>query len=259
VRGAVTVADRLHDAWLTRTPCPPVRDELPDVDAAYAVQVANIHRRGGRIIGRKIGLTSPAVQRQFGVFQPDFGTLLDDMLYPDTAPIPLYRLLQPRVEAEVAFVLGRDIDVERPSPLDVIAATDYLLPAIEVVDSRIAGWDIRILDTIADNASSGVVVVGDTRVRLRDVDMRLAGMVLEHRGEPVSVGATAACLGSPLRALGWLAGELARRGQPLRAGHLVLSGALGPMVAVHGPGVFEARIDGLGSVRAVFAEGDSRA
>jgi 2-keto-4-pentenoate hydratase len=137
----------------------------------------------------------------------------------------------------------------------VLAAVDYLLPAIEVVDSRIAGWDIQIVDTVADNASSGAVVVGTAPARLSDVDMRLAGMVLEHRGEPVSVGATAACLGSPLRALGWLAGELARRGEPLRAGDLVLSGALGPMVAVTGPGVYEARIDGLGSVRAVFEEG----
>ncbi|HEY1485467.1 MAG TPA: fumarylacetoacetate hydrolase family protein [Micromonosporaceae bacterium] len=251
----MTAAARLREAYATRTPCAPVRGEVADLDAAYRVQVENIEHSGARIVGRKIGLTSPAVQRQFGVFQPDFGTLLDTMIYTDTEPIALGRLLQPRVEAEIAFVLARDIDAAAPTALDVLAAVDCLLPAIEVVDSRIAGWDIRIVDTVADNASSGAVVVGTAPVRLSDVDMRLAGMVLEHRGEPVSVGAAAACLGSPLRALGWLASELARRGEPLRSGDLVLSGALGPMVSVTGPSVYEARIDGLGSVRAVFEEG----
>lgn len=254
-------AQRLRDAVRTRRPSTPVRTLLPegDVDAAYAVQAENVSRavaEGGRVAGHKIGLTSAAVQRQLGVEQPDFGVLMADMVYGDDQLVPLDRLLQPRVEAEIAFVLGADLTMSCPTVVDVVRATDHVLPAIEVVDSRIANWDISIVDTIADNASSGVLALGSAPRRLSDVDMRLAGMVIEHRGEPVSVGAAAACLGSPLGAVVWLARELARRGSPLRAGQVVLSGALGPMVPVSAAGSFEARIEGLGSVRATFVGGE---
>ncbi|WP_089158281.1 2-keto-4-pentenoate hydratase [Micromonospora sp. NBS 11-29] len=241
-------------------PCPPLRGRLlpdGDVEAAYRVQQVHTRQRldeGRRRIGAKIGLTSRAVQESFGVFQPDFGMLFDDMAVDDGAEVPIGRLLQPRVEAEIAFVLGADLPDERVTPVDLLRAVDHVLPAIEIVDSRIAGWDISIVDTVADNASSGLFVLGTAPRRLADVDLRLCGMVLKHAGEPVSVGAGAACLGNPLHALRWLAGTLARAGAPLTAGDVVLSGALGPMVPVTPGAAYEARISGLGSVRTCFSK-----
>ncbi|TDC36926.1 2-keto-4-pentenoate hydratase [Micromonospora sp. 15K316] len=241
-------------------PCLPLRGRLlPEGDIESAYQVQQVHTRqrlgaGRRRVGAKIGLTSRAVQEGFGVFQPDFGVLFDDMAVPDGVEVPIGRLLQPRVEAEVAFVLGADLPDERVTTADLIGAVDHLLPAIEIVDSRIAGWDISIVDTVADNASSGLFVLGTSPRRLSDVDLRLCGMVLESAGEPVSVGAGAACLGNPLHALEWLSRTLARSGDPLRAGDVVLSGALGPMVPVTPGAAYEARISGLGSVRTCFSK-----
>lgn len=243
-------------------PCPPLRGRLlpeGDVTSAYVVQQLQVRQwlqRGHRRVGAKIGLTSRAVQESFGVYQPDFGVLLDSMAVPDGAEVGLDRLLQPRVEAEVAFVLGADLPDERVTTADLTRAVDHVLPAIEIVDSRVAGWDISIVDTVADNASSGLFVLGTTPRRLTDVDLRLCGMVLEHAGEPVSVGAGAACLGNPLHALEWLARTMARSGDPLRAGDVVLSGALGPMVPVTPGAAYEARISGLGSVRTCFSSSE---
>ena len=210
-------------------------------------------------MGCKIGLTSVAVQRQLGVDQPDYGMLFDDMSYGDGEIIPSKILTQPRIEAEVAFVLGRDLALSNPGHVDLVNAIAYALPAVEIVGSRISNWDIRIADTIADNASSSAFVLGTRPCKLADLDLRLCGMVLERRGEPVSVGAGAACLGNPLNAVTWLARKMALLGKPLRAGDLVLSGALGPMVPVRPGDVFEARINGLGSVQAVFAADDAEA
>ena len=255
-------ARRLATAAETGVPCAPVRDLIGDhdQDRAYAVQAVLADRRlagGERIVGRKIGLTSRAVQAQLGVGSPDFGTLFGSMAYADREPIPLSRFLQPRVEAEVAFVLGHDLDRPEPTVADVIRATDHVLAAIEVVDSRIAEWDITIADTIADNASSGAFVLGTAPRRLADIDLVGAGMVMEQRGDVVSTGAGVACLGSPVAAVVWLARALGRQGQPLRAGDVVLSGALGPVVPVTGPGVFRARISGLGELTAVFEDGST--
>jgi 2-keto-4-pentenoate hydratase len=194
------------------------------------------------------------VQKQLGVDQPDYGMLFDDMAVPDGWEISRKQLIQPKVEAEVAFVLERNLDHERLTIADVLRAVAFALPAIEVVDSRIADWKIGILDTIADNASSGLYVLGATPKKLKDLDLRSAGMVMESAGEPVSVGAGAACLGDPLSAMLWLAKTMARVGRPLQAGDTVLSGALGPMAPVKWGDVFEARISGLGSVRAAFAK-----
>ncbi|WP_223623245.1 2-keto-4-pentenoate hydratase [Microbacterium sp. EST19A] len=254
---AVRAADeRLRQAAEAGAPCAPVRDLLgeTDQDAAYAVQSLGIARRvaeGRRIVGRKIGLTSPAVQAQFGVYSPDYGVLLDDMVVADREPLDIGRFLQPRVEAEVAFVLGRDLDSPTTHVADVLRATEFVLPAIEIVDSRVAGWDIRITDTIADNASSGAVVLGTTPRRLEGLDLTELGMTLDRDGEPVSTGSGAACLGSPVTAVAWLARAVAAHGRPLRAGEVILSGALGPMVAASA-GVYRARLEGLGEVRVDF-------
>ena len=251
-------ADRLHQAAATGKPCPPVRDLIGehDIDAAYAVQEALTATRAAttRIVGRKIGLTSDSVRSQFGVFRPDFGTLFADMGYATGEPVPLSRLLQPRVEAEIAFVLKNDLDLPDASVTDVIRATDFVVAAIEIVDSRVENWDIRITDTVADNASSGLYTLGCTPFSLYGLDLAQVGMVLEHEGEPVSVGSGAACMANPIVAVAWLAREVARRGAPLRAGEVVLSGALGPMIPVKAPGVFTARLDGLGEVQAVFTD-----
>ncbi len=250
-------AARIREAYATGSPCAPVRELLPanDLAAAYAVQNANTERwlgEGRRLVGRKIGLTAKAVQRQLGVDQPDYGMLYADMSVGDGEEIAHARVLQPKVEAEVAFVLERDLALEQPTVADVIRAVAYALPAIEVVGSRIANWDIRIVDTIADNASSGLIVLGGPPRKLDGLDLRACGMVMARRGEPVSVGAGAACLGNPLVAAAWLAAKMVETGRPLAAGDIVMSGALGPMVAVAPGDVVEARISGLGSARAVF-------
>jgi 2-keto-4-pentenoate hydratase len=250
-----TAADRLTAAYSTVTPCDPVRDLISTPEAAYEVQALLTERSAAasrRLTGRKIGLTSTAVQRQLGVDQPDSGVLFADMAVPDGGIIPWGDLLQPRVEAEVALVLEHDLDHERHTVADLIRATAFALPAIEVVDSRIRDWDITLVDTIADNASCGRYVLGNRPMLLRDVDLRGCGMVLERRGDQLSTGTGAACLGHPLNAALWLADTLARLGCPLSAGDTVLTGALGPM-ATPAPGdVIEARIEGLGDVRVEF-------
>ena len=252
-------AAAIRKAWDTGTACPPVRDSLPanDVNAAYAVQKINTDKwvaEGRRLSGRKIGLTAKAVQKQLGVDQPDYGMLFADMCYVDGEEMPASRLMQPRVEAEVALVLERDLTASQLTLPDIIHATAYALPAIEVVGSRIAKWDIKIVDTIADNASSGLFVLGTRPVKLDAVDLRLCGMVMENKGDQVSVGAGVACLGNPLTAALWLARKMVEVGHPLRAGDVIMTGALGPMAPVVPGDVLEARISGLGSVRAAFAK-----
>ena len=263
----VKAADLLADAARTGAACPPVRDLFDDggdLENAYAVQQVNVRRgldAGRRIVGRKIGLTSVAVQRQLGVDRPDFGALFADMAVPDGGEVPAGRLLQPKVEAEVALVLGGDLPHRECTVVDLLRAVDFALPALEIVDSRVRGWDISLVDTVADNASCGLYVLGATPVPLTAVDLRAVTMTMTRGGETVSEGTGADCLGSPLNAAVWLASALAERGDPLRAGDLVLTGALGPMTPAAPGDVFEARISDLGSVRVGFAaetEGDVR-
>jgi len=230
---AQEAAERLARAAASGVPCAPVRDLIgsTDVAAAYATQLLVNRARvrdGARVVGRKIGLTSPAVQQQLGVDTPDFGVLLDDMDMTGR-DVPVGRLMQPKAEAELAFVLGEDLSV---------ASTHV---ALEIVDSRIAGWDITYADTVADNASSGLFVLGDPV----DVEPRLAEMTLRLNGEVVSTGTGEACLGDPLNALRWLAETADAYGDPLRPGQVVLSGALGPMVAVAAGDVAETTISGV--------------
>lgn len=258
-----TIADALWQAQQQRPfkAVPPVREAIGALGAdtlanAYRVQQINTQRQveaGARLVGRKIGLTSRAVQTQLGVDQPDFGMLFDHMAYSDGEEIPFAITQQAKVEAEIALVLEHDLPHERHTVADLLRATAFALPAIEVVGSRIADWDIRLADTVADNASSGLFVLGSMPVRLDAFDIVGCGMVMERRGDQVSVGAGAACLGNPLNAAIWLADTLARVGAPLRAGDIVLTGALGPMVAVRPGDVFAAHIEGLGVVRALFS------
>jgi 2-keto-4-pentenoate hydratase len=257
--GVEDAAARLLTALRTRTPCPPVRDVLPDggAETAYAVQTLLTHyalQSGRRIVGRKIGLTSPAVQQQLGVDQPDFGVLFDDMHVAQDTPVDSARLLQPRIEAEIAFVLSADLDGPDLDAALVRAATAHVVPALEIVDSRIAGWDITFADTVADNASSGLFVLGDTETPLSGLDLRAAEMSLvDDSGEVVSSGTGAACLGDPVEAVLWLARTCCRLGSPLRAGEVVLSGALGPMVPVTRGASYRATVGQLGTVTARFS------
>ncbi|WP_329556982.1 2-keto-4-pentenoate hydratase [Streptomyces sp. NBC_00696] len=255
----VKAADLLAEATRTGVACPPVRDllDVADLATAYAVQQLNVRRgvaAGRRVVGRKIGLTSPAVQRQLGVDQPDFGALFADMAVPDGGEVPAGRLLQPKVEAEVALVLGRDLPERECTVVDVLRAVDFALPALEIVDSRVRNWEISLVDTVADNASCGLYVLGATPVPLTAVDLRAVTMTMTRGGETVSEGTGADCLGSPLTAAVWLASALAERGDPLRAGDLVLTGALGPMTPAAPGDAFEALISDLGSVRVRFAK-----
>lgn len=252
-----SAAARLREAEASLVPCAPIRDLLGETDiaAAYEVQRVNLEERfaAGRIrIGRKIGLTSKAVQSQLGVDQPDSGSLLDDM---DAVGgvVPAGRLLQPRVEAEIAFWLSQDIPPDVTTIEDVAGAIGTAVAAIEIVDSRISNWDISIVDTVADNASSGMFAVSDARLPLADIDLLSAQMAMTRNGAVVSTGAGAACLGHPLNAVVWLARAAAGLGEPLRAGELVLSGALGPLVPVAPGDDVRAVITGLGAVEVQFS------
>jgi 2-keto-4-pentenoate hydratase len=230
-----------------------------DIASAYAVQGLNVARRigtGARPVGRKIGMTSAAVQKQLGYYQPNYGTLFADREATNGERIPGDRLLQPQAEAEIAFVLRQDLNSEELTVAHVMRAVEYAVCAIEIIDSRIAGWDIRATDSIADNASCGMYVLGSKPRRINEVDLTLCGMVSRLNGQISSVGVGGASLGNPLLALLWLARAVAAIGQPLKEADIVLSGALGPIVPLSGGDLFETEIDGFGSVRVALARGD---
>jgi 2-keto-4-pentenoate hydratase len=244
-------AARLRGAYVNG-PVPPLRDVLEPADpAAYEIQAINTkfwQAQGRRIVGRKIGLTSKAVQTQLGVDQPDYGVLFDDMAVASGGYLEPGTLLQPKAEAEIALVLERDLNKVDATPEDVAAAVAYAVVAIEIVDSRIADWKITFADTVADNGSSAFFVLGSDKKKLAGLDLYTCGMALEVNGALVSLGAGAACLGHPLIAAAWLARTFAGLGEGLKAGEIVLTGALGPMVSVR-PGDFvEAKVGGLGTV-----------
>ena len=246
-------AEALAQARASRHPIPPVSAShgISGLDAAYAVAELNTRVRlesGRRIVGLKVGLTSRAVQQQLGVDQPDFGILFDDMEFLNGQEVPMARLLQPKVEAEVAFVVGRDIVGAAPTYSEFLGCLSHALPAIEIVDSAIADWKISLVDTVADNASSGLYVLGDQPVQLGALSLGEIGMQMTKNGQPVSIGTGAACLGHPLRAAYWLARTMAGRGQGLRQGQVILSGALGPMVPVAAGDLVQANIGALGEV-----------
>jgi 2-keto-4-pentenoate hydratase len=257
-QAVVDAARRLLAAQEQGAPAAPVRDLIgsTDIDRAYRVQQEIIAARvaaGAQVVGRKIGLTSEAVQRQVGVDRPDFGVLLDTMRYADGETIPAATLLQPRAEVELAFVLASDIE-RALEPDELRGAVAYATAAIEVVDSRVRDWDITITDTVADNASTGVFVLGAEQVPLSAFEPREVTMTLRDAdGRELSSGSGAACLGDPLAALAWLAGTALEYGAPLRAGDVILSGALGPLAPVAAGDEITATISSLGTVTARFA------
>ena len=252
-----SAAALLKAASTNRIPVAPLRDRLlhSNQDGAYAIQELNTLAglaEGRRLVGRKIGLTSLAVQAQLGVDQPDFGMLFADMAVGDGELVTLGRLIQPKVEAEIALIIGRDLTHERHTYADLIRAIDYCVPAIEIVDSRIENWNIRFVDTVADNASSGLYVLGGRPIRLGEFDITNCMMEMRRGTDIVSSGSGRACLGSPLNAALWLADMMVRCGRPLQAGDIILTGALGPMVVAQPGDRFDVSISGLGQVSACF-------
>ncbi|CCH74211.1 2-keto-4-pentenoate hydratase [Nostocoides australiense Ben110] len=250
-------AERLLAAY-DGGPIPPLTAtyEGMALDDAYAVQqlqISALLERGRTIKGHKVGLTSAAMQKLLGVSEPDYGHLLDDFFYLEHTPIPSSRFLQARIEPEVAFVLKKPLQGPGVTVSEAISAVDYVLPALEIVDSRIENWKIGLFDTIADNASSAAVVLGSTPTPLADVDLRLMGAVMHKNGQVAGTGAGGAVLGSPINSLVWLANTVGARGVVLDAGHVILPGAVCAMVPVAAGDTVTATFAGLGSVTARFS------
>ncbi len=245
------LADELWEADRTAVPVSPLTDRHPDLDLAdaYAIQTINIDRRvaaGQRVIGRKVGLTSKPMQRLLGVDEPDFGVLTETMSVEDGDEVNLSTLVQPRVEAEMAFVMGRDLAGPGVTTGTALAAIAGVLPAIEIVDSRVADWKIKLVDTVADNASSGLIVTGGRMTPVNQVDLRLVGVVVSRGGEVLQTGAGAAVLGNPARCVAWLANKLGAFGAGLREGDVILPGSPHAMVTVTPGDVFRAEFAHLG-------------
>ena len=251
------LGDELYQALVSRTVVEPLTTRYPElgVDHAYLIQQRMIERRvgaGERIIGKKIGVTSRAVMNMLGVYRPDFGYMLDGMIYNEGESIDASTLIQPKAEGEIAFILKKDLLGPGVTNADVLAATECVMPCFEIVDSRIRDWKIKIADTVADNASCGVFVLGDQAVDPRKIDLALCGMVLERNGEIIATGAGAAALGSPVNAVTWLANTMGALGIPLKAGEVILSGALAAMFPAKAGDSFRVSIGGMGSCSVRF-------
>ncbi len=260
-RDAVTaeLAGRLWRAEADRAAIDPISETWPGLtlDDAYAIQTRNVRRRqaAGRVVcGRKVGLTSRPMQEYLRVFEPTFGVLLDDMFVDDGDEITLADLIQPRVEAEIAFVMGRDLAGPGVTTSNALTAIAGALPALEIGDSRIADWRIQLVDTVADNASSARLVLGGKLTAITDLDLSMIGMVISRNGALLHTGAGAAVLGNPARCVAWLANKLASFGDALRAGDVVLSGALHRLIPVLPGDVFRAEFGHLGAVTTHFSD-----
>ena len=252
------LADELWQAQQAGVAVEPLTKRHPEleIEDAYAIQSVNIDRQvaqGARVCGRKVGLTSAAMQELLGVSEPDYGVLLDHMFVEDGDEIALERLLQPRIEAELAFVMDQDLTGPGVTAARALTAVAGVLPAVEIVDSRVASWEIKLVDTVADNASSGLLVVGGNLRKVTDIDLRLLGVVVTRGGELADTGAGAAVLGNPARCVAWLANKLAAFGASLHAGDIILPGAVHRMIAVEPGDVFRAEFAYLGSVTARFS------
>lgn len=251
------LGDELYTALSTGKTVSPLTSRGFDItiEDAYHIQQRMLLRRlekGEKVVGKKIGVTSAAVMNMLGVHQPDFGYLLDGMVYNEGESIPMDTLIQPKAEGEIAFLMKKDLMGPGVTAADVLAATAGVMACFEIVDSRITDWKIKIQDTVADNASCGVFVLGDKLVDISQVDLALCGMVLEKNGEIVVTGAGAATMGHPVNAMVWLANTLGRLGIPLKAGDIVLSGAMGAMVPVQKGDSLRVTIGGIGGCSVRF-------
>lgn len=251
------LAEELVEAESKRTPIQPITERYPEItiEDAYKIQLEVVRikeQRGEKIVGKKIGLTSRQMQELLGVFEPDYGHIMDVMMCFEGNPIDTSQLIQPKVEAEIAFVLKDDLEGPGVTTAEVIMATEGVMPAIEVIDSRIKDWKIKIQDTVADNASIGRVVLGGRLTPVKDLDLRLIGMVFRKNGEIVSTSAGAAVLGNPAQSVAWLANKLAEYGVKLKAGEIVLSGSLISAVDVRSGDNVKAEFDRIGTVSAFF-------
>ncbi|MEH7010459.1 2-keto-4-pentenoate hydratase [Neobacillus niacini] len=250
-------ADQLFEAEVSKNGIEPLTSIDTDMTAkdAYYIQLENINRKvvqGQRIVGKKIGLTSEAMQNLLGVGEPDYGHLLDSMVVENGGRISIDQVLQPKVEAEIAFILKKELRGPNVTTLDVLQATDYIVPALEIVDSRIKDWKIKLADTVADNASSGFYVLGGKPTKIVDVELELIGMVFTKNGELVNTGVGAAALGNPATCVAWLANKLSEFDIPLRAGEVILSGALSAAEVAREGDTFKARFAQIGEVSVRF-------
>ncbi len=250
--------DELYTAMRDRVAVAPLteRDSAITLDDAYHISLRMLEHRladGERVIGKKIGVTSKAVQNMLNVHQPDFGYLTDAMVFSSGEAMPISELLiQPKAEGEIAFILKKDLTGPGITNADVLAATECVMPCFEIVDSRVKDWKIRIQDTVADNASCGLFVLGDQAVSPRKIDLATCGMVVEKNGSIISTGAGAAALGSPLNCVAWLANTLGRFGISLKAGEVILSGSLVPLEPVKAGDFMRVDIGGIGSASVRF-------
>ncbi|MEE2652671.1 MAG: 2-oxopent-4-enoate hydratase [Pseudomonadota bacterium] len=252
------LGDELYEAMIARQAVSPLtaRGEDISIDDAYHISLRMLERRqaaGARVIGKKIGVTSKAVQSMLNVHQPDFGYLTDDMVFNSGEVMPISeRLIAPRAEGEIAFILKKDLTGPSVTNADVLAATECVMPCFEIVDSRIKDWNIAIQDTVADNASCGLFVLGEEAVSPRKVDLVTCGMVVEKNGAIISTGAGAAALGSPVNCVAWLANTLGEFGISLKAGEVILSGSLVPLEPVQAGDSLRVDIGGIGSASVRF-------
>jgi 2-keto-4-pentenoate hydratase len=251
------IADNLFMAERNRKAIAPLTQTYPEltVKDAYMVQLGVMSRKvseGRKVIGKKVGLTSVAMQKMLGVNEPDYGHLFDDMKIEDNSIIKTNELLSPKVEAEIGFILGEDLKGPKITYLDVLMATKYVMPTLEIIDSRIEEWKIQLVDTVADNGSSAKVVTGSQLTQIEGIDLRTVGMVLYKNGEMVATGAGAAALGHPAHAIAWLANKLSEFDITLKAGELILPGALSAALTVQKGDQISAHFGKLGSVSVIF-------
>ena len=251
-------AQALYRAEKDHSALRPFTEKYPkiDTDEAYKIQLALIEMKkadGAKVVGKKIGLTSKAMQKMLNVDQPDYGHILDNMVLQDGAVFRVNELMQPKIEAEIAFIIDREIKGPGVTPMQVMAATRFVVPALEIIDSRIEGWKIKLCDTIADNASSARVVLGSSPKRVDERDLKLVGMILEKNGDIVQTGAGGAVLGHPAVAVAWLANAVAKFGVSLTPGDIIMPGALSAAVDVVAGDLMQASYDGLGTVSVRFA------
>jgi len=252
-----SISRDLYSAERDRRTLRPITETYPeiDIDTAYKIQLGLVQLKdadGEKIVGKKIGLTSKAMQKMLNVDQPDYGHIFDNMVLQDGVVFRVAELIQPKIEPEIAFILDREIKGPGVTPMQVLAATRFVVPALEIIDSRIEGWRIKLCDTIADNASSARVVLGSSPKRVDERDLKLVGMILEKNGDIVQTGAGGAVLGHPAVAVAWLANAVGQFGVSLNAGDIIMPGALCGAVDVGAGDLLQASFDGLGTVSVRF-------